>query len=147
MDQQRFRAVIDTGSPFLLVDGFSTCSRERWGCYRDDGGVKLGDYSTEQYGGQDIDVEWRRGSLQLAGYKSDRDATNNLGFRRLGARAGFWTSPDSSALALIEPINFGVIRGYTGRGGSGAVYLGLAKARLPRIRPTFLEQTQFERQW
>ena len=46
---------------------------------------------------------------------------------------------------LYEPINFGVVRRYMGKGGSGAIYLGLVKERLPnRIRPTFLEQTDIQ---
>jgi hypothetical protein len=38
IDKQPFRAVIDTGSPFMLVDG--TCGRfesSLWGCYRGEG--------------------------------------------------------------------------------------------------------------
>lgn len=36
---------------------------------------------------------------------------------------------------------FGIVRKEVGKGGGGAVFLGLAKRRLPRIRPTLLEQT------
>ena len=63
IDKQPFRAVIDTGSPFMLVDG--TCGRGAltegpWGCYRGaarDAGL---DDTDEIYGGQDVGVEWRR---------------------------------------------------------------------------------------
>ena len=41
----------------------------------------------------------------------------------------------------IEDAIYGVVRTYVGKGGGGALFLGLAKRRLPRIRPTFLEQT------
>ena len=149
VDDQRFRAVIDTGSPFLLVDGSnSACFEQRWGCYRPQSGgsgFALGDKSTEGYGGQEIEVDWRRGSLRLAGYPSRRATTkrSEVSFRRRGARAGSWTTPDPLRDVRVEPINFGVVKSYVGRGGSGAVYLGLAKQRQPRVRPTFLEQTPF----
>ena len=37
VDGQRFRAVVDTGSPFLLVDGSCDASTKglgQWGCYK-----------------------------------------------------------------------------------------------------------------
>ena len=73
IDGRRFRAVVDTGSPFLLVDGSQSAGFERWGRFAEDDAplsVSLGDYSEEGFGGQDVDVEWRRGSLRLAGYPS-----------------------------------------------------------------------------
>ena len=55
-----------------------------------------------------------------------------------------WTSP-SRRDTLFEPINFGVVRNYVGRGGGGAIYLGLVKDRSSkRTRPTFLEQTDIQ---
>lgn len=147
VDGKRFRGVVDTGSPFLLVDGSITSSFERWGRFAGDDAplsVPLGDVSGEMYGGQDVDVEWRRGSLRLAGYASERDQTSSLRDREAGARSGSWTRPGRFD-ALFEPINFGVVRRYEGRGGGGAIYLGLAKERQPgRTRPTFLEQTDIQ---
>ena len=69
IDGNRFRAVVDTGSPFLLVDGSQTSTYERWGRFAEDSplSVPLGDVSNEGFGGQDVDVEWRRGSVRLAG--------------------------------------------------------------------------------
>jgi len=144
IDGQRFRAVVDTGSPFLLVDGSVTSTFERWGRFLgDDVSVPLGDFSGEAFGGQDVDVEWRRGSLRLAGYLNARVAARNLWDRVRGARAGAWTTPSASD-AIFEPINFGVVRRYEGRMGGGAIYLGLAKDRGKRMRPTFLEQTDIQ---
>ena len=142
IDGQRFRAVVDTGSPFLMVDGSPTASNERWGRFlNDEQSVPLNDMSGEMYGGQDVDVEWRRGSLRLAGYANAKQQARLLVDRIRGARSGPWTTPKNGD-ALYEPINFGVVRTYQGRGGGGAIYLGLAKDRQPnRIRPTFLEQT------
>ena len=120
VDGAMFRGVVDTGSPFLLVDG--TCGElrnGRWGCYPRGGlsaarGAQgaLNDESIEGFGGQETLVEWRRGRVEL-------------GDRRL----------------VVEPGVFGAIRSFKGRGGEGGVYLGLVKHRQPFIRPTFLEQT------
>ena len=125
-----------------MVDGSPTASNERWGRFlNDEQSVPLNDMSGEMYGGQDVDVEWRRGSLRLAGYANAKQQARLLVDRIRGARSGPWTTPKNGD-ALYEPINFGVVRTYQGRGGGGAIYLGLAKDRQPnRIRPTFLEQT------
>ena len=66
---------------------------------------------------QDVGVEWRQGSFELLG----------------GAALRGLTTVDSAI--------FGVVRTFEGKGGSGAVFLGLIKERQPRIRPTVLEQT------
>ena len=68
IDGQRFRAVVDTGSPFLMVDGYFDSRGTSSGVFlNDEQSVPLNDMSGEMYGGQDVDVEWRRGSLRLAG--------------------------------------------------------------------------------
>ncbi|EOD12406.1 hypothetical protein EMIHUDRAFT_213644 [Emiliania huxleyi CCMP1516] len=113
LDGQPFRAIVDTGSPFLLVDGTCTEASE-WGCYRGAGRASGLDDTEEEFGGQITGTQWRVGYMSLLG--------------------------ENAALVLPET-TFGVVRTYTGKGGSGAVFLGLAKRRLPRIRPTFLEQT------
>ena len=71
IDGQRFRAVVDTGSPFLLVLSERACvgGPERWGCYSDRGAIGggvLNDESWEGFGGQDVQVDWRCGSLRLS---------------------------------------------------------------------------------
>ena len=127
VDGGAFSAVLDTGSPFLLVDG--SCGNRRraseWGCYpsRVPYGLfgrqgSLNDASLEGYGGQQTTVEWRRGLVELGG------------------------APQRGAAGLaLEPAIFGAIRSFEGQGGAGAVYLGLIKNRQARVRPTFLEQT------
>ena len=130
IDGQPFRAVVDTGSPFVLVDG--TCSSEDlstsksaamatvWGCYRGAGRPSGLSDTDELFGGQDVGVQWRRGAFVLTQARID----------------------DQLRLtAAIDDAVFGVVRTYVGKGGGGAVFLGLAKRRLPRIRPTLLEQT------
>lgn len=120
LDDQPFRAVIDTGSPFMLVDG--TCSAgasSKWGCYRGAGRASGLADTDEIYGGEDVGVEWRRGDFRFQQARIDDEQ------RLVAAR------PDAV---------FGIVRKEVGKGGGGAVFLGLAKRRLPRIRPTLLEQ-------
>ena len=124
VDGKPFRAVVDTGSPFIMVDGSCNGGRGRWGCYS--GGIQgaqgsLNDASEEGYGGQDVGVEWRRGLVRFPSL----------------------ARPGASDL-VFEPLTFGVVRTYTGKGGSGAIYLGLVKDRQPRIRPSLLEQTEIQ---
>ena len=124
IDNQPFRAVVDTGSPFLLVEGArpdGTCGQaanaQRWGCYKGAArGTGLPD-TDELFGGEDVGVQWRQGAFAL------RNASSSGG-----------------GLAIDDAI-FGRINSYEGKGGGGAVFLGFAKRRLPRIRPTLLEQT------
>ena len=116
VEGQRFRAVLDTGSPFLLVPGrlpASGCD-DRWGCFADStASVALGDATTEGFGGQDVGVEWRRGRLDFGDFS-------------------------------FSPINFGVVTSSVRKGGTSAIYLGLVRDRVPRVRPTLLEQTDIE---
>lgn len=122
VDGAPFRGIVDTGSPFLLVDG--TCaSGGRWGCYPP-GGLSaarghqgsLDDASIENFAGQVTRVEWRRGLVDVGGRGRLR----------------------------VEPAVFGALRDFRGRGGAGGVYLGLVKHRSARVRPTFLEQVGAE---
>ena len=109
LDRQPFRAVIDTGSPFMLVDG--TCgsgSASKWGCYRGPGRDSGLDDTDEIYGGQDVGVEWRRGDFQFVQARVD----------------------DEQRLVAARPnAVFGIVRKEVGKGGGGAVFLGLAGAR------------------
>ena len=104
----------------MLVDG--TCgsrSASKWGCYRGPGRDSGLDDTDEIYGGQDVGVEWRRGDFQFVQARVD----------------------DEQRLVAARPnAVFGIVRKEVGKGGGGAVFLGLAKRRLPRIRPTLLEQ-------
>lgn len=113
IDGQPFQAIADTGSPFLLIDG--TCKqgqRSDWGCYKGAGRPTGLEDTYEEFGGEDVGVQWRAGDLVIG---------------------------DNAV--VVANATFGVVRTYEGKGGDGAVFLGLAKQRLRRIRPTMLEQT------
>jgi len=128
LDDQPFRAVIDTGSAFLLVDG--TCEpwvkrgATVWGCYQGDGRPSLLPDTFERFGGYNADVQWRRGTLSILPAV-------------VAEKGGHGAGPP----LRVDDIIFGAVRSYVGKGGGGAVFLGLVKERNPRIRPTLLEQT------
>jgi hypothetical protein len=60
VDGSPFRAVVDTGSPFLSVAGSCT---KRWGCYQGEGEPAGLSDSWETYDGREGNVAWRQGSL------------------------------------------------------------------------------------
>ena len=136
LDKQPFRAVVDTGSPFMLVDGTcGTGDASRWGCYRGNGRDAGLTDTDEIYGGSDVGVEWRRGDFRFVQARVDEQ-------QRFVAERADAVSPRPLPLSANVPnAVFGIVRKEVDKGGGGAVFLGLAKRRLPRIRPTLLEQT------
>ena len=72
LDKQPFRAVVDTGSPFMLVDGTcGTGDASKWGCYRGNGRDAGLTDTDEIYGGSDVGVEWRRGDFRFVQARVD----------------------------------------------------------------------------
>jgi hypothetical protein len=110
--------VVDTGSPFLMVDGRCGPAPTPYCFTSPSRSVDMDDKTTEGYGGQDVMVEWRRGEVAFG---APRRPTASLRY---------------------SPVNFGVVRGSMRYAASrGAVFLGLVKERAARTRPTLLEQT------
>jgi len=117
---KRFRGVVDTGSPFLLV---STCSEGAqkgscndycgvWGCTTPTSGEPSGLEDTEEvYAAGATKVTWRRGAVDLQG--------SQVGKATYGAML--------------------TVESYSGNGGGA--FLGLIREKQERIRPTFLGQT------
>ena len=96
IDRQLFRAVVDTGSPFVLVDG--TCDDPRtktlWGCFRGTGRPSGLAPTDELFGGMDVGTEWKRGSLEL-------------GAKLRPTREGWVTD---SPIATVPDATFGIVR-------------------------------------
>ena len=67
VDDQRFRAVVDTGSPFLMVDGRCGPAPTPYCFAAPVRSVGMDDVSEEGYGGQVVRVEWRRGQVSFGG--------------------------------------------------------------------------------
>ncbi len=115
VDGALFRAVLDTGSPFLTIPG--SCgenTRAKSGCYKKQG-VPSGLANTfERFDGFEGEVEWRRAPFSFV------NATGSI---------------------LGPPImTFGVVDDDI-MNGPGGVFFGLIKNTDSWIRPTFLGQT------
>ena len=128
IEGQQFRAIVDTGSPFLLADGTCTARtgspellQGRWGCYRGEAREAAGLSDSElSFAGQNVLVQWRRGAFALE-------------------------TTEASPPLRVANATFGVVRGSQRTSGSAdeAIFLGLVKERGPRLGryPTLLEQT------
>jgi len=119
-----FRAIVDTGSPFLIVP--RVCSAE-WGCDRLRGeGYKPAALSSlftvESFGGQEYDVDWKSGDLKFAhatpalASKSKRVTFRNVVFGSVGQDA------------MRRP---------------GGIFCGLVKNNFQGIKPTLLSQLDY----
>jgi hypothetical protein len=116
VDGSLFRAVADTGSPFLMIPG--SCgenTRQKSGCYREQG-IPSGLPDTyELFDGFEGNVEWRKARVELI------NATGNL-------------------ISNGPLITFGVASESI-LGGPGGVFFGLIRDTDDWIRPSFLGQT------
>jgi len=103
---------VDTGSPFLIVP--SVCSRA-WGCAPRDTVYQTAglEDTTEIFGGQDYDAEWKSGYLGFRTQFPYRFRPTQVVFASVG-------------LDVLRP--------------PGGVFMGLIKQRSDRIRPTLMEQ-------
>mmetsp|Transcript_85667 Transcript_85667/g.165994 ORF Transcript_85667/g.165994 Transcript_85667/m.165994 type:complete len:415 (+) Transcript_85667:33-1277(+) len=121
IDGSLFRAILDTGSPFLMIPG--SCGekiRAQYGCYIQSKG--LGEPSgleetVEIYDGREGPVEWRR-----AGFTFE-NATG-----------------DPELLESVKSVVFGVVSDRL-IASPGGVFFGLVRDADSRIRPSFLGQT------
>ena len=113
----QFGAIIDTGSPFLLVPAASetSCSPEyQWGCFHPEESRKTSLGPTlERFDGNEGLVEWREGTFSF-------DIQSKLFPKSL--------------------MTFGVISESL-MNGPGGIFLGLVKNTDSRIRPSFLGQS------
>jgi hypothetical protein len=126
----KFGAIIDTGSPFLVVPQTSCRPDYPWGCFRPNEsrpatGLKP---TRERFDGNEGWVEWREGEFSF----------NELMITTSASLAA------TSSLALLFPqsssMTFGVISESL-MDGPGGVFLGLVKDTDSWIRPSFLGQS------
>ena len=116
VDSALFRAVLDTGSPFLMIPG--SCSqntRAKSGCYKQQGTPSGLTTTLEQFDGFEGMVEWRRAPFSFV------NATGSMTI--------------SSPTIVFGVADDGVMS------GPGGVFFGLIKETNSRIRPSFLGQT------
>ncbi|GAB5356035.1 hypothetical protein AAMO2058_000256400 [Amorphochlora amoebiformis] len=97
---KRFRGVLDTGSPFLIIDG-TACSR-RWGCFEGQGSkTEFGD-TYERYASQEGNVQWRKGQVELAGSRFS-DTVFGV-FREVESKGG----EGAALVGLVKDANRGI---------------------------------------
>lgn len=126
--QGPYRAIVDTGSPFLIVP--SVCSSQ-WGCGRLSSETDLSIFkdaqglpslhTVESYGGQEYDTDWKQGDLKFQG------ATASL------------ASSLSSQRTTFRNVIFGSV-GEDVLRRPGGVFLGLVKTKARDVKPTLLGQ-------
>ena len=118
----RFVAIVDTGSPFLLVPSY--CDETKYGCYKQDSSLPSGLAPTyERFDSNEGMVEWRRAPFSFL-RQDDIPAGSMAAEKRL--------FPDS--------VTFGVLAESL-MDGPGGIFLGLVKNTDARIRPSFLSQS------
>lgn len=118
----KFGAIVDTGSPFLVVPQTSCRPDYKWGCYRAEESQPSGLEPTyERFVGNEGMMEWREGKFSFP------DSISNLSnFESL--------FPQSSSMI------FGVVSESL-LDGTGGLFLGLVKETNSWIRPSFLGQS------
>ena len=138
--RSRFGAIVDTGSPFLVVPQTSCRPDYPWGCYRpEESQEAVGLKPTrERFDGNEGWVEWRQGSFS---FLLD-DSRENVS---LVANAMTNEELPASRLDRIFPMSsamtFGVISESL-MDGPGGIFLGLVKYTDNWIRPSFLGQSE-----
>mmetsp|Transcript_21174 Transcript_21174/g.24530 ORF Transcript_21174/g.24530 Transcript_21174/m.24530 type:complete len:548 (-) Transcript_21174:506-2149(-) len=117
VEKNIFRAVLDTGSPFLMIPGScSANTRAKTGCYREQG-IPSGLQKTyEQFDGFEGEVEWRKAPFSF-----------------VNATGSMIVSSPSFVFGVADD---GIMT------GPGGVFFGLIKNTDDWIRPSFLGQTQ-----
>jgi hypothetical protein len=116
----KFEAIIDTGSPFLLVPSY--CDENKYGCYRSEQSEPSGLAPTyERFNSNEGMVEWRRGSFS---------------FRQDGLGGSIGVEKNLFPNSMI----FGILSESL-MDGPGGIFLGLVKNTDARIRPSFLGQS------
>jgi len=115
-----FGAIVDTGSPFLLVPSY--CDETKYGCFRPQSSVESGLAPTyERFDSNEGMVEWRRAPFS---FQQD-DFSDSIGVEEQ-------LFPDSMTFGIVSESLMD---------GPGGIFLGLVKNTDARIRPSFLGQS------
>lgn len=133
-DRRPYRAIVDTGSPFLMIP--SVCSRD-WGCvdraYRETGLAQ----TVESFGGQEYDTLWKTGDVKFLA-SSPLMAPPGQSLVSASLPQGQPQQQESARITFRDVV-FGSVGADVLR-RPGGVFCGLVKYRAERIRPTLLGQ-------
>ena len=154
VDDSIFKAVLDTGSPFLMIPG--SCgrnTREKSGCYKNQGHPIPGlNPTTEIFDGFQGEVIWRKAYFDWISPTTDNiiipdDNTNDNSSSDSNRITTVTTSPPQTQSQMQRKNKKEVIFGVASEsimGGPGGVFFGMIRDTDARIRPSFLGQTDVE---
>ena len=142
VDDSIFRAVVDTGSPFLMIPG--SCGRNtqiKSGCYQNQGVPVVGLNPTiEIFDGFQGDVYWRKAYFDwttTTTMTTTATMTAKTQKSKITDRQSYHQSKNK------KKVIFGVASESI-LSGPGGVFFGMIKNTDKRIRPSFLSQTDVE---
>jgi hypothetical protein len=141
VDESIFKAVLDTGSPFLMIPG--SCgrnTREKSGCYKNQGQPIPGlNPTTEIFDGFQGEVLWRKAYFDWI--TTDIDIPDNNVDNRI--TAALQNQNQMQTQMNKKEVIFGVASESI-MGGPGGVFFGMIRDTDARIRPSFLGQTDVQ---
>ena len=139
----RTEAIVDTGSPFLLVPkpSSSTCapSYEWGGCFnpQEVSQVPGMTRTVERFDGNQGYVDWANAAFSFDRTLDDESTKINDVYPLTSSSA------DQSALFPVQNLTFGLLSESL-MDGTGGIFLGLVKYTDERIRPSFLSQSNVD---
>ena len=156
IDGSTFKAVLDTGSPFLMIPG--SCgqnTRKKAGCYRNQGiPVPKLTPTIEIFDGFQGEVNWRSARFEFWDVNNNDSINNYVAAAAAASTASTASVPtlqtqqriisvdtaDDNNDTTKKPVIFGVASEAI-MGGPGGVFFGMIRDTDARIRPSFLGQT------
>jgi hypothetical protein len=142
VDGSIFKAVLDTGSPFLMIPGSCGYNTQRKsGCYNNQGQSANLETTIEIFDGFQGEVEWKIGTFDFVNATAITRATS---FTEPTADNDVTLQNGSS---IVKRSDKNVVFGVASEDimtGPGGVFFGMIKNTDSRIRPSFLGQTDTE---
>ena len=150
VDGSKFKAVLDTGSPFLMIPGScGSNTRQKSGCYQNQGTpvAKLTP-TIEIFDGFQGEVNWRSASFEFWDVNNNDSISNSsvnvdVSMQQMQTQQQLISrdiAHDDNNLNSKKRVIFGVASEAI-MGGPGGVFFGMIRDTDIRIRPSFLGQT------
>ena len=158
VDGSKFKAVLDTGSPFLMIPGScGSNTRQKSGCYQNQGTpVPKLTPTIEIFDGFEGEVNWRSAPFEFwdvnnnesINYTSSEGASDSMSPDQTKQKKpeDSFASETPNAINKItdkKRVIFGVASEDI-MGGPGGVFFGMIRDTDARIRPSFLGQTDVQ---
>ena len=141
VDGSIFKAVLDTGSPFLMIPGSCGYNTQRKsGCYNNQGQSTNLETTIEIFDGFQGEVEWKLGTFDFVNATTITTTTTTTNEPTVDTGINSIQHGSSIVKRSDKNVIFGVASEdiMTGPGG---VFFGMIKNTDSRIRPSFLGQT------